>query len=226
MRLPTLLALLVLSTGCAFTTMLPAKKLEKKQVVGQLALDVPGFLYIPRLSGQVTFGLGGGDLSIHGGSALLNVNAGATGRIYLGNWALSLQSEVLFTTFEESLFSAGSRFGFVTVNPRFGRLVLDDGFYGGFQLLGLAPFTASDTAEFSNPMLAAGAYVGYAWDLRGSFDFQFEAAATPIAAINDQQGLTVGVYPFGHIGIAVQYRREKQPPPPATPDSSQPPPVL
>lgn len=217
------LLLVVLTSGCSFATMTPAHKLDKGQVVVQGALDEPGFLYIPRLSGQATFGTGGADLGVHVGTTLLTANAGVTARAYLGNTALTLQADGIITTFDESLFSSsGTRFGTVTLTPRVGRLLNEgESVYYGAQLHGILPFNTDDGDLPSGPGFAAGGYLGYAWDSPGNVDLQVELSAAPIGifpeVFSDDRGYGIGVTPIVQLGFAVQYRREKHPPVRPTP---------
>lgn len=213
-RVPLILA--VLGSGCSFATMTPAHRLDAGDVVVQGALDEPGFLYIPRLSGQVSFGTGGADLGVHAGTSLLTLNAGATARVYLGNTALSLQADGVITTFQETLFSSGTRFGILNLTPRFGRLLREgESIYYGGQIHGILPFNIDDGADLpSGPGFALGGYVGYAWDSPGNLDVQIELSAAPLGVFPDVYtvdgvGYGVGLTPIVQLGFGVQYRREK-----------------
>lgn len=215
-RLIGLCAGLALLTGCSFTTMSPAHKLARGEVVVQGGFDEPGFLYIPRLSGAMTFGTGGADFGFHVGTTAATVNAGGTARAYLGDWALSLQGDMAVTTFQDSLFSGNQRFGFITANPRFGRILSSDRqhLYGGFQLVGLVPYNVDQSFDLpSRPGVAAGAYIGFAWDSPGNVDLQAELSAAPIGVFpgvyteDDTYGF--GVVPIAQFGVSVQYRKER-----------------
>lgn len=58
-RLPIFLAVLLLTSGCVQTAMLPATQVDTGETVGSISIDEPGVLVIPRLNLQVTQGLEG-----------------------------------------------------------------------------------------------------------------------------------------------------------------------
>lgn len=74
---------LLATTGCVQTAMLPAHQLEDGETVAGVSLDEPGFLYVPRLNVQATQGLGGGDLTANVSGTALAVGGGLSGRYYL-----------------------------------------------------------------------------------------------------------------------------------------------
>ncbi len=226
LRHTTLAAALTL-TGCAFTTMDPAHRLDAGEVVAQGAIDEPGAIYIPRVSGAVTYGIGGkGDIGAHLGTTLFNVNGGASLRYYAGErWYLGMQGDVLATTFEDTLLSSGSRFVIASVTPRFGRLLVEDSehFYGGVQAQALLPLTVDNDTDVNltnEPGFAVGGYLGLAYDTPGNFDYQVELTGSPIGLFRGIEDSTPDAYtftpvPIVQIGFAVQYRAEdeKQPRP-------------
>ena len=219
MKVRALGSLVVLAAGCAFTTMNPAHKLEKGELVVQGGVDAPGVLYIPRLSGALSYGTGGGDIGAHVGTTVFYVNAGATGLFYLVDrerWALSLQSDFTITSTELSLFTASERFGFVTLNPRLGTVLGSnkEHLYGGFQFLGILPFNISDGADLpSGPGFAPGGYIGWADDTRGNIDYQIELSASPIGIFpglnEDSEAYSLTMTPIFQIGFSFQYRQEQ-----------------
>lgn len=212
----------LLLSGCAFTTVSPARSLERGELVVQGAIDEPGTLIIPRLSGAVTYGFGAGDVGVHLGTSVVNVNVGATARVYTSkNSVLSLQADGFITPAEVNLFDSGQRYGALSVTPRFGRLLTrGEWFYYGFELIGILPFNVAASWDLpSNPGLAAGGYLGAAFDLDGPVDLQLELSAAPVGLFSFNEGqYEVTPTPIAQIGLAVQYRpRDKERPKPTQP---------
>jgi len=91
MRTVSLLLLIVVASrsagGCVQTAMLPADRVEKGDTRASFGVGVPGALFVPRLSAQVTRGLGGGDLTANLGvvpsSEQAIVGGGLAARSYL-----------------------------------------------------------------------------------------------------------------------------------------------
>lgn len=223
LRYTTLTAAALMLTGCAFTTMDPAHKLAAGEVVAQGALDEPGFLYIPRVSGAVTYGIAGkADIGAHVGTTIANVNGGASLRYYAARrWFVGVQGDILATTFEDDLLSSGSRFAITSVTSRFGRLLVDEKehFYGGVQLQALLPLTVENDTQVdltNEPGFTAGAYLGLAWDTPSSWDWQLEATGSPIGLFRGLEGsdpsdpYTLTPVPLVQLGLGLQYRAEKE----------------
>ncbi len=72
-----------LLSGCLQTSMLPARQIDRGEVVASGGLHVPTLLYAPSVMGQATAGLGGGDLTANVGGSAFGLSAGAGGRLYL-----------------------------------------------------------------------------------------------------------------------------------------------
>ncbi|MBA2663195.1 MAG: hypothetical protein H0U74_12960 [Bradymonadaceae bacterium] len=83
----------VLAGACATTTMHPPRQLGSGELVGTVAIDEPGWWILPRLGGQLVYGLGIGDISAHVGTAFVTVNGGVGARLYLSDFLIAgLQS--------------------------------------------------------------------------------------------------------------------------------------
>lgn len=210
------IAAALLLAGCSFSTIAPAHKLDSGEIVVQGAIDEPGFLFIPRLSAAVTYGLGGaGDIGAHAGTTGFTVNGGATARLYTGKHsALSVQGDIFSTTFEEDLFTSGTRLGIVTLTPRFGRVLSDrhQQFYGGAQGVALLPFRVEGPANAyfpSSQVLGVGAYLGYAFDSEGDWDIQLEVSGAPFGLLLDGESVLPTPLPIAQLGLAVQHRKER-----------------
>lgn len=74
---------LFLGSGCVQTAMLPARQLNADETAVSVTIEEPGMLYVPRASGQLTYGLGGGDLSVNLGGTVGTFGGGVAGRTYL-----------------------------------------------------------------------------------------------------------------------------------------------
>lgn len=87
------LTLLILS-GCAGPTVQTSRHLRSGEINLSGSLDIPGATIIPRVNGEVMYGLGGkADMSLAIGTTLLSYNAGLGGRVYLGDrFTLGLQA--------------------------------------------------------------------------------------------------------------------------------------
>jgi hypothetical protein len=85
--LPLLVAVVLGTGGCVQTAMLPAEQQDAGTTVASFSVDEPGVLFLPRLSAQVTRGLGGGDLTANLSGVPTGkwsiVGGGLTGRYYL-----------------------------------------------------------------------------------------------------------------------------------------------
>jgi hypothetical protein len=175
--------------GCSSTTMRTARQLEAGDIVVSGGLDEPGFLYVPRVSGQVMYGIGLGDLSVHGGTTIVTFNGGLGGRFYLGErWNAGLQLDangILGNTGDVDFSGLYSGTLQVTTAAR-----KQYGFYGGFHLAGHT--SADGDRNFEPPVFNAGVLAGLDMLLADNLGIQLEARLAPLAA--NANG--VGVFPF------------------------------
>lgn len=176
------------ATGCSYTTMTPAHRLEANDVVVSGHADVPGFLYLPRLSVQGVYGVGGaGDISAHAGTSLLSFNAGVGGRAYLTDW-LNLELQGDFNSslpfFEEGDLIDEVVAGHIAITPRLTTAVRDEGdfLYGGIQAAGffIHSRTGDREREYSFLGINLGGIVGMEF-LFGNVAFQTELTFSPVS---------------------------------------------
>ncbi len=80
-----LLFLLLVGPGCVQTAMLPARQLDAGETAVSVAIHEPGVLYVPWANGQLTYGLGGSDVSVNLGGSAGAVGGGLAGRAYLSD---------------------------------------------------------------------------------------------------------------------------------------------
>lgn len=92
----------LLATGCATTEMETARQLESGELVGAGSLAFPGTAgVIPRMSGNVRYGFGAGDVGAHLGTSFFLVNIGAGARVYPSEFfTVGVQGDVLTPLFE------------------------------------------------------------------------------------------------------------------------------
>lgn len=108
MRTSTLLSLTVgiflLTGGCVQTAMLPADTLEDGETRASFSLGEPGALLYPRLSAQVTTGVGGGDLTANLSTVPLPdapiFGGGLAVRSYLTS-GISVEAQLQATSFSD-----------------------------------------------------------------------------------------------------------------------------
>jgi len=180
-----------LLTGCLQTSMLPARQLDRGEVVASGALHAPSLLYIPSLMGQATAGLGGGDLTANVGGSALGLSAGTGGRLYLSpSTNLEAQSRVMVAGETPRWLAT---VGLQDV-PR-----ADEPLYYGAHVGGVG----GDPLEFDQPQPrnaypVAGITVGLGYiDLGGSWFMQVELEA------NLPFGAEDGPLPPGGVSIGV-----------------------
>lgn len=138
------LGCLVLSAGCAFTTMETARQLDSGESVVSGSLDWPGWaLFVPRANAAAMYGLDdSGDVSANAGISVGSANLGAGARWYPSDdVTFSLQTGAtgywadywVFAEREPDVERIAPDL-VTTVTPRITTTVEDDGrFYGGFQ---------------------------------------------------------------------------------------------
>ncbi|MFU8805662.1 MAG: hypothetical protein ACNA8W_17750 [Bradymonadaceae bacterium] len=219
----TALILVVGLSGCAFTTMQTSRQLDKGETVVSGAIDWPGaFVIIPRMSGQVQYGLGFGDIGAHVGTALFVANAGATARVYPANWlSASVEADVMMLTIDEAFFgSSSSGSGVLTISPRLlTSTVKEDLFYGGLQSNLLFGFGQNiDGLEFGVALI--GLVGGLEYIVSNQLALQLELSVSPFYISPDGAGSTLleeGV-PIAQLGLGVNWSfgREGTAPPTGT----------
>ncbi len=152
MRLASVLVIAaVASAGCAVSHMETPRQLERGEVVIHGSVDIPGwYFFVPRGQGSVMYGLGGGDVTVHAGTAGAATNAGISGRHYLNDqWTFGVQNDLYLAWLEDE----GAGGGFVprprgdvsklSVTPRLIRSS-EDGAYIGVQVPLLMAFFIRD----------------------------------------------------------------------------------
>jgi hypothetical protein len=209
------------STGCSFTTMQTSRQLDKGDLVVTGALDWPGFLIIPRVSGQVTYGLESGDISAHAGSSLFTFNAGATARGYLAPWLTgSLQGDIMYLPIDEFFMGAGNSGGawLMGVTPRLTTAtVTGDLFYGGAQstiLFGVP--SGGSNIELLGAFF--GVIGGLEYVIQDNVSFQVELTVSPLYLTSDglSSPIAEGGPPVAQIGFGVNWGTGKGSTPPVT----------
>lgn len=75
----TLALFVSVGTGCVQTSMPPARQLDAGDAVLSASVDEPGVGYIPRATGQFTYGLGRGDLTFNLGAMIRTYGGGMMG---------------------------------------------------------------------------------------------------------------------------------------------------
>lgn len=166
--------------------MQPARPLNEGETVTTLYLDEPGFLYVPRLGGQVTQGVGGGDVSANLSASFWHADLGIGARRYLSDrWSLMVQNQTAFL-YE---FDDGA-LGWNTLMLAGRSMPPPDGhFYGGFHggisvvspaarsLLEFQDRTSAIGVPFAGGMIGLGPYsIGEAWSLQ--LELQLSAPLT------------------------------------------------
>ena len=216
------------SSGCAFTKMETARQLDEGEFVVSGSADWPGFLvFIPRLQGNVTYGYGPGDVSVHLGSAIFMYNAGLGKRLYLSEWLnLSLQADAMMMLPGMVPFdSSGERtLAMLTATPRLTTSADERRpFYAGVQsnIITVAMHHPNDGWEFEPRefMLLGGLVAGldYLFEPTG-IGFQLEVILYPFA-YNQQDGLShaaqaQGEMPFpmfGQLSLGGYFRPPREP---------------
>lgn len=118
----TLTALLVvLATGCSFTTVETARQLDAGEQVYSGSLAWPGWAYLPRVSANALYGIAGvGDASAHVGVTPGTFNFGTGARAYPSDrLILSLQSDAMTVWHDFGFDSPAAQNQFLTtLTPR------------------------------------------------------------------------------------------------------------
>lgn len=190
----------LLFSGCATTSMQPARPLSDGETVTTLYLDEPGFLYIPRAGAQVTKGLGGGDVSANVSASVWHADVGVGGRAYLSDrWSLMLQNQTAFM-YEYRDGTIGWNTSMLAVRS----MPPPDGwFYGGWQgglsvvspaaneVFSFGTTETTVTVPFIGGMVGVGPFsIGEAWTLQ--VELQLSAPLTESDAAIAPARLSVG----------------------------------
>lgn len=189
-----LFAMLLVVSGCSFGRMQTPHQLKHTEVIVDGAMDMPGSIFIPRLSIQGMVGLFDVmDISAHVGSSLFRSEAGLGTRFYVNKWF----TLGLLGNYSYDLISEGDGFlsngndnthASVRLRPTFSWYNRDKGgLYGGpqatlFLLPGIdyTPQTSQRFAETSlaPELISLGIFIGYAYNFKAS-SLQFELTAAP-----------------------------------------------
>lgn len=181
-------------SGCAGSTMRTARQLEAGDIVLSGGVDEPGSTFIPRVSGQVMYGIGIGDLSAHLGTSLFAYNAGLGGRFYLGDaWTLALQTEAYTDVYLGPLWNGSMQ---LTTSVRKRR-----GLYGGVHALGLGSLARR---EASNIDLHVGLVGGGDLLLDDNMGMQIEARLSPMIINQDGVGSAFQTSGYTEGGFVMQ----------------------
>ena len=164
----------VLGSGCALTTMQTSRQLDGGEVVASGMIDEPGAAYLPRVAGQLTYGWGLGDVSIHAGTALLTANAGVGARLYLTDlFTAEVQGDALITPMIPEGFTV------LTVTPRLTTTTsASNVFYGGVQGTALFGSEREQPLEFGAVLF--GAVGGLEVALGRHLTIQVEGTFSPL----------------------------------------------
>lgn len=126
-----LILLATILSGCALTSTETARQLESQEVVLTGSLYYPGFIALPKVSGQATLGFGAGDVSARVGTAFLMNNVGLGMRLYPSDLInLSLQADLGNVLMD---FHAPGYRRYAMLTPRVSSSTDVRPFYGGIQ---------------------------------------------------------------------------------------------
>jgi hypothetical protein len=209
------LTLVWLATACSVPFTTPQRPLQAGERVVQGSLDLPGFGLMPRASGGVTFGTGGGDLGVHAGTSIATGHAGAHGRLYLAPVVVSLQGSVVSNLISFEGLTSSDRLGFLTTTLRVGNFprphekAFVDNLYGGFELDGMLPFRESDAGRFdvgdAHLLALPGLYGGLERRLSSRIYLQAEASLRFLALGADDDGALATPIFWPQLGVNLQY---------------------
>lgn len=174
------LVLATILSGCALTSTETARQLESQEVVLSGSLYYPGYIALPRVSGQATLGFGAGDVSARVGTAFLMNNVGLGMRIYPSDLInLSLQADLGNVLMD---FHAPGYRRYAMLTPRISSSATDDRpFYGGIQS-NILYFTAENAYYGEETIFAmAGAFGGIDYPIaRRNYGVQAELIFSPL----------------------------------------------
>ena len=182
---------LLFTAGCASSTMQTQRQLEKGDLVFSGAADWPGFLFIaPRFSGQLTYGFGAGDVSVHAGTMVSMINAGGSVKGYLGdsiNARLELDVNTLWGA-EWLLFGS-----FQLTNA----VRKKTGLYGGLHIatMGILRYGPTFPNEYAGA--TAGGVFGLDMLIRDNLGLQLNIIWTPLYIDQTLRPGAAALPPFG-----------------------------
>lgn len=180
-------------SGCSFGRMQTPHQLKHTEVIVDGAMDLPGAIFIPRLSLQGMVGLYDVmDISAHLGSSLFRTEAGVGMRFYPTSWfTLGLLGNYSYDILNDndSFLSNGDDKTHISMRlrPTFSWYSRDKGgFYGGpqatlFMLSGVdydAQSQQFTETGLSPELISLGIFFGYAYNFSAS-SVQFEFVAAP-----------------------------------------------
>lgn len=245
-----LVLLICLGTGCAVTHTQTAHQLEAGEFVLAGTADMPGYLYIPRISAHASLGYGVGDFTARAGSSIGSNFVGLGARIYPADW-LNISVDADLAAILAPFSGEDDWARMIVVTPRiYSAASRERRFYGGVQSNIMSLSTSGTVSLF-------GGFAGLDWrsDRSGlgiqaeltfspiSYNFETRELLAPIFDLDEGFGAffetTLGVYwsrpPGGRRAQnlpptqeAPPPRQQEQPkePQPQRPASPQPPPPI
>jgi hypothetical protein len=204
------LALLAVMTGCAGNVTQTSRQLKEGEIIVSAVADIPGAWAVPKLSGNVAYGIGDiADVNATLGTALFSYSAGAGVRVYPTDF-LTLSAQGNFTLYAgfgsgESINILGGTFRATTATKRFGKIPV----YGGLQALvtGIAgrsgeffEFDGNRGDDLRFLSFNAGLVFGFETDISDSWDFQFDLAFMPLGTTGAPDA-KLGLFPVSVTSI-------------------------
>lgn len=210
-----LAAAVAFAGACSFPFTTPQRQLDAGETVLQGSLDLPGFGLMPRASGGLTHGVGGGDLGVHLGTSAFTGHAGAHGRVYLDPAVISLQGTVATNLVSFGDLVSSDNFGFFTSTMRIGNLPRPSRegspqiFYGGFEVTGFIPYRETYEGDFELGSgdfgTLTGGYGGLEHRVSDALHLQAEASVRVLGVgVDDGAALVTGLF-YPQVGMNLQY---------------------
>ena len=198
----TLVGLLVLclTGGCLFSNMDTARQLDEREVAISGSVDANPIFPLPRAQAKAMWGLGPGDLSLHGGMSIATFfNAGFGARLYMSEHLtagvqVDAAANVLAASDQDII-------GWVAATPKVTTTV-EEGrpLYGGVQATLVTAQQLDAEFEADEFALMPGVVLGVEFPLHGGLfgasSWQMQLTAVPMM-INDFQGAPMFVFEGG-----------------------------
>lgn len=159
------------ATGCAHKQNITSRHLEQDQITASGGLTMPGTFYLPKVSGMVGYGFGGGDIIAHASTSGLTAGGGLTGRAYVSDRyhfeaaALYRRPSTAARLYDLPLLIPRLAFGSSTTPDR--------PWYTQFGLQGIFPNIGVD--PLAQTFLIQTISIGYETDISEKVTFQFES---------------------------------------------------
>jgi hypothetical protein len=212
------LVMSMVAGGCATSTMHPPRQLQAGEAVVTVAIDAPGYWVLPRLSGQILYGLGGADVSAYLGTTFFSLNGGAGARLYLNDWLMaSLQGNAVLN-WDYPVFSVTPRLMTSGQGPRIPYFGLQSNII--WQIDNINNNNKPIVDNGSDEPIALrffgvnlGPVVGYEFHISGATRMQIELTVSPFV-FNPQQGLGIAynsdfMFFVAQLGIGFSFGGEK-----------------